>query len=123
MQNIQGLYPRRGQGQGRAVDYEVTILEPALEDLESQVRFKAEVSEESALDHADRIFTAADSLRLHPHRGKLIPWLEGNYRGLVLRPDYHLVYKVDDQALTVKIFAILHSSQSFKQAWLSRKRP
>lgn len=105
------------------MDYEVTILEPALEDLESQVQFKAENSEESALNHADRIFTAAETLQSHPHRGKLIPWLDGNYRALVLRPDYHLVYRIDDPARKVEICAILHSSQDFKQAWLSRKRP
>ena len=105
------------------MDYEVTILEPALLDLESQVRFKAENSEESALSHSDRIFSAVDSLQRHPHRGKPIPWLDGNYRSLVLRPDYHIVYSVDDRARIVRICAILHSSQDFKHAWLSRKRP
>ena len=104
------------------MDYQVTILEPALQDLESQVQFKAERSDEDALKHADRIFAAANTLQQHPHRGKRIAWLEGNYRGLILPPDYHLIYQVDDQSLTVKICAVFHSSQDFQKAWGLKQR-
>lgn len=104
------------------MDYQVTLLEPALLDLESQVAFKAKESEEKALEHSDRIFTAAGSLKAQPHRGKLIPWLGLRYRELILRPDYHLVYRVDDENLTVEICAVIHSSQDFRKAWLFRER-
>ena len=104
------------------MDYQVTLLEPALLDLESQVIYKAQESDEKALEHSGRIFTAASTLKNHPHRGKLIPWLGLNYRELVLKPDYHLVYQVDDEALTVEICAVIHCSQDFRNAWLSRER-
>lgn len=105
------------------MDYQITFLEPALLDLESQVIFKAqEESDEKAIEHSDRIFTAANKLKKLPHRGKLIPWLGPNFRVLILKPDYHLVYLIDDEALTVDICAVIHSSQHFRNAWHSRKR-
>ena len=83
-------------------------MKPALLELESQVRFKAEnLGETEALEHYDKIRVAADSLRKMPYRGRKAPQaIAPGYRELVLKPFVRIVYLVDADRNLVEISAV-----------------
>ena len=99
-------------------------MKPALIELESQVRFKAEhVGEKEALEHYDRLRVAADSLRKMPYRGRKAPQeVAPGYRELVLKPYIRIVYFVDDERTLVEISAVIDSRQDFEATWKSQQR-
>ena len=99
-------------------------MKPALAELESQVRFKAEnVGEKEALEHYDRLRVAADSLRKMPYRGRKAPQeVAPGYRELVLKPYIRIVYFVDDERTLVEISAVIDSRQDFDATWKSQQR-
>ncbi len=99
-------------------------MKPALAELESQVRFKAEnLGDQEALEHYDRIRNAADSLRKMPFRGRKAPEaVAPGYRELVLKPFVRIVYLVDETRMVVEISAIIDARQDFEATWQSKPR-
>ncbi|MFN8609165.1 MAG: type II toxin-antitoxin system RelE/ParE family toxin [Vulcanimicrobiota bacterium] len=99
-------------------------MKPALGELESQVRFKAEnLGEKEALEHYDKIRVAADSLRKMPYRGRKAPQeVAPGYRELVLKPHLRIVYLVVADTKLVEISAVIDSRQDFEATWKSKQR-
>jgi|JI10StandDraft_1071094.scaffolds.fasta_scaffold46289_7 plasmid stabilization system protein ParE len=99
-------------------------MKPALAELESQVRFKAEnLGDREALEHYDRIRSAADSLRTMPFRGRMAPEaVASGYRELVIKPFVRIVYLIDESSMVVEISAIIDSRQDFDATWKSEQR-
>lgn len=105
------------------MDFRIEWLKPALLDLKSQVQYLAENrGGEDALKHYERIHRATDSLQKLPARGRRCQRIPGYYE-LVLRPDYVIVYSVDEDEQLVRICAVIATKQDFFDAWKSQKRP
>lgn len=89
----------------------VVWTDPAEEDRNRIVLFIAEDNPQAALDMDDLFTAAADSLATLPARAKV--GRVSDTRELIVHRNYILVYGIDDDADTVYIKAVLHTSRQW----------
>lgn len=103
------------------MEYKVVWLQPALLDLNEQVKYRAEqTSLEEGREFADQVFAFSEGLSHAPHRGRILPLLGEGYRELIYARKHRLVYLVKSNE--VKIIAFIHTSQDFPKSWKFRSR-
>jgi addiction module RelE/StbE family toxin len=89
----------------------VVWTDPADEDRERIVSFIAQDNPQAAVEMDDLFTTSADSLVNLSARAR--PGRLPNTRELVVHRNYILVYGIDEDADTIYIKAVLHSSQQW----------
>lgn len=89
----------------------VVWTDPADEDRDRIVLFIAQDNPQAALDMDDLFTAAAASLATLPTRAKA--GRVSNTRELVVHRNYILVYSIDEDADTVYIKAVLHTSRQW----------
>ena len=92
----------------------VVWTDPAEEDCDRIVLFIAQDNPQAALEMDGLFSAAADSLSNLPARARLgrVPAT----RELIVHKNYILVYGIDEDADTIYIKAVLHSSQQWPPA-------
>jgi addiction module RelE/StbE family toxin len=92
----------------------------ALEDLDQIAEFIARQTPEFAPYFVQRILSAADGLRDHPRRGRVVPEIgDETYRELIFQ-NYRIVYRVMDERIVV--IGLIHSAmditrQAARREW------
>ncbi|MCX4310260.1 MAG: type II toxin-antitoxin system RelE/ParE family toxin [Desulfovibrio sp.] len=95
----------------------VVRTDEALNDRNAYVLYVAIDNPDAAIRLDDLFTEAGESLSQFPRRGR--PGWDENPRELVIHKNYVLVYGIDEEADTVYIKTVLHTSQNRKENFSS----
>lgn len=82
-------------------EFKVLWTENSVQDLLIIKAYIAQDSSESALAWIEKLYKAGESLRLLPHRGRVVPEFKQNNLRELLIDNYRIVYRVNESALEI----------------------
>ena len=93
------------------MDYKIIFSEPAIDDLESIVRFIAQDNQESAAKFGGKLIESVRYLAEFPRFGRVVPEQnDENIREIIFKP-YRIFYRVKDEMKVVEVIRFWHAAR------------
>jgi plasmid stabilization system protein ParE len=93
------------------MDYKIIFSEPAIDDLESIVRFIAQDNQEAGARFGGKLIESVRHLAKFPRIGRVVPEQnDENIREIISKP-YRIFYRVKDEMKVVEVIRFWHAAR------------
>jgi toxin ParE1/3/4 len=93
------------------MDYKIIFSEPAIDDLESIVRFILQDNPTVAAEFGGKLIGSVRHLGQFPRIGRVVPEQNNkNIREIIFKP-YRIFYRVRDEIKTVEVIRFWHAAR------------
>jgi len=93
------------------MDYKIIFSEPAIDDLESIVRFIAQDNQEAGARFGGKLIESVRHLAKFPRIGRVVPEQnDENIREIISKP-YRIFYRAKDEMKVVEVIRFWHAAR------------
>lgn len=93
------------------MDYKIIFSEPAIDDLQTIVRFIARDNQPAAARFGEKLIGSIRHLARFPRIGRVVPEQnDANIREIISKP-YRVFYRVKDEARVIEVIRFWHAAR------------